>query len=284
MVKVDIRKKLFGYNGEFWLDIDFEIEKNEFLAIFGKSGSGKTTLLRIIAGLEVADEGYIEFDGKVYFDSKKGINLPPQKRNVGFVFQNYALFPNMTVYQNLLYAFNDKERADEILKKVELYQLKDRYPYTLSGGQQQRVALARALMRNPDILLLDEPLSALDQSIRSKLQEELKNIHKSFGLTSLIVSHDMVEVFKLADRVILINQGKIEQVGKPRDIFIEKPVSGKFSFYGEVIDIKESDIFNIAVIDVNGSLIEIVVDKEVEVGDKVLVGVKGFNPVVKRLR
>ncbi|MCX7759895.1 MAG: ABC transporter ATP-binding protein [Hydrogenothermaceae bacterium] len=283
MIKIKVRKKLFGYNGEFWLDIDFEIEKNEFLAVFGKSGSGKTTLLRIIAGLEVADEGYIEFDGKVYFDSKKKINLPPQKRNVGFVFQNYALFPNMTVYQNLLYALNDKKKADEILKKVELYQLKDRYPYTLSGGQQQRVALARVLMRNPDILLLDEPLSALDQSIRSKLQEELKNIHKNFGLTSLIVSHDMVEVFKLADRVILINQGKIEKVGKPRDIFIEKPVSGKFSFYGEVIDIKESDIFNIAVIEVNGSLIEIIVDKEIKVGDKVLVGVKGFNPVIKKV-
>ncbi|MEZ0322991.1 MAG: ATP-binding cassette domain-containing protein [Hydrogenothermaceae bacterium] len=284
MIKVDVKKKLFGPDGEFWLDIDFEIEKNEFLAVFGKSGTGKTTLLRIIAGLEVADEGYIEFNGKVYFDSRRGINLPPQKRNIGFVFQNYALFPNMTVYQNLLYAYNDKKKADEILEKVELYQLKDRYPSTLSGGQQQRVALARALMRNPDILLLDEPLSALDPSIRSKLQEELKSIHKNFGLTSLIVSHDIVEVFKLADRVILINKGKIEKIGKPRDIFIEKQISGKFSFYAEVIDIMESDILNIAVLEVNGNLIEVVVDEDLKVGDRVLVGVKGFNPIVKKLK
>ncbi|WP_297887129.1 ABC transporter ATP-binding protein [Sulfurihydrogenibium sp.] len=285
MIVVDVKKELIGYKGKFTLDVSFKVEKGEFLTIFGKSGSGKTTVLRIIAGLENPDEGYIEFDGKVYFDSKKGVNLPPQKRNVGFVFQNYALFPNMTVYENVAFALDKEERdkVDEILKVVELYNLKDRYPSSLSGGQQQRVALARAIVKNPDILLLDEPLSALDYSIRLKLQDQLKKLHKMFNLTTLLVSHDKPEVFKLSDRVIYLEDGKIKKEGTPREVFIEKSISGKFSFYGTVLDIRKSDILNIVTVDINGNLVEVATTEDFNIGDEVLVGAKAFNPIIKKI-
>ena len=281
MIKVNVERKLKGYKGDFTLDVDFELEKGKFLSVFGKSGHGKTTLLRIIAGLETPDGGYIEFNGKVFFDSKKKINLPPQKRNVGFVFQDFALFPNMTVYENLAFVNRNEKKINEILKKLEIYELKDRYPSTLSGGQKQRVALGRAIIRNPEILLLDEPLSALDESIRLKLQNEIKKLHNEYGLTSILVSHDKKEVFKLADRVFVLENGKIIKQGTPRDVFIEKDISGKFSFYGQVIDIRPAGIVNIATIDINDNLVEVVVGNDVKIGDSVLVGVKGFNPMVK---
>lgn len=285
MIVVKVKKQLISYNGVFTLSADFKVEKGEFLTIFGKSGSGKTTILRMIAGLEKPDEGYIEFDGKVYFDSSKGINLPPQKRNVGFVFQNYALFPNMTVFENLAFAVDKKEKdkVEEILKVVELYNLKDRYPSSLSGGQQQRVALARAIVKNPDILLLDEPLSALDYSIRSKLQDELKKLHKMFNLTTILVSHDKPEVFKLSDRVIYLEDGKIKKVGTPREVFIKKNISGKFSFYGTVLDIRKLDILNIITVDINGNLVEVATTENFNIGDEILIGSKAFSPIIKKI-
>ncbi len=287
MIKIDIEKQLIGANGKFLLKVNFEVEKNEFLTIFGKSGSGKTTILRMIAGLENPDKGIIEVEGKTYFDSRKKINVPPQKRKVGFVFQNYALFPNMTVYQNIEFAMEkkDKKKIEEILKIVELQDLKDRYPNTLSGGQQQRVALARAIVRNPTILLLDEPLSALDLSVRLKLQDEIKKIHQILNLTTLMVSHDKPEVFKLSDRVLWIDKGKIIKIGTPRKIFIEKEISGKFSFVGTVLDIKNSDIVKIATIEIGDNLVEVIVTgkEELKIGDNVLVSSKAFNPVIKKI-
>jgi len=151
MIEVNVEKNLIGSQGRFLLKVNFTMKKHEFLSIFGKSGSGKTTLLRMIAGLEKPDKGLIKVDDTIYFDSEKKINLPPQKRKVGVVFQNYALFPNMTVYENLVFAMEkeDKQKILKMLEKIELLELKDRYPSTLSGGQQQRVALARALIRDP---------------------------------------------------------------------------------------------------------------------------------------
>lgn len=284
MIVVKIKKSLIGVNGKFDLDVEFKVEKGEFLAIFGRSGSGKTTILRSIAGLETPDEGYIKFNDVVYFDSKKKVNLPPQRRNIGFVFQSYALFPNMTVYQNLLFANKNKQKVEEMLETVELKELKDRYPHHLSGGQQQRVALARAIIRNPDILLLDEPLSALDHQTRLKLQNEIKSIQRKLGITTILVSHDKSEVFRLADRVILLEEGKIKKTGTPREVFLEKNISGKFSFIGEVIDIKSDGVIRIVTIDINGDLVEVVATEDVDIGEKVLVGVKGFSPVIKRIQ
>jgi molybdate transport system ATP-binding protein len=264
------------------------MKKHEFLSIFGKSGSGKTTLLRMIAGLEKPDKGLIKVDDTIYFDSEKKINLPPQKRKVGVVFQNYALFPNMTVYENLAFAMEkeDKQKILEMLEKIELLELKDRYPPTLSGGQQQRVALARALIRDPKILLLDEPLSALDYEIRLKLQDEIKKIHRDYKLSTILISHDKPEVFKLADRVILLENGKVIKQGTPRDVFIEKEISGKFSFFGIVIDIKLSDLAKILTVDINGNLVEVVYtdEKDISIGDEVLISAKAFSPIVKKIK
>ncbi len=287
MIKIDVEKELISSSGKFLLKINFEVKKNEFLTIFGKSGSGKTTILRIIAGLENPDKGFIKVDDKIYFDSSKKINLPPQKREIGFVFQNYALFPNMTVYQNLEFAMGkvNKKKIEEILEIVELQDLKDRYPNTLSGGQQQRVALARAIIRNPKILLLDEPLSALDLSVRLKLQDEIKKIHNLLNLTTIMVSHDKPEVFKLSDRVLLIEKGKIIKTGNPRKIFIEKEISGKFSFVGTILDIKKSDVVDIATVEIGDNLVEVIItgEEKFQIGDNVLVSSKAFNPVIKKV-
>lgn len=286
MILVDIEKTLYGSKGTFKLEVSFEIHEKEFLALFGNSGVGKTTILRIIAGLEKPDRGIVKIGDSIYFDSYKNINLPPQKRKVGFVFQNYALFPNMTVYENIAYVMDkeDKGKIYSLLEMFEIDGLKDRYPITLSGGQKQRVAFARALARQPEILLLDEPLSALDYNLRLNLQNELKNIHENYGLTTLLVSHDKAEIFKLADRVIFIENGKISKQGSPREVFIEKDISGKFSLYGIVLDIKKDEGINILTVDVCGNLIEVVCSQEFSIGDEVLVSSKAFNPIIRKIK
>jgi molybdate transport system ATP-binding protein len=286
MIRLNLKKTLLGSLGKFVLEIDFTIQENEFIAIYGKSGSGKTTILRMIAGLEKPEEGFITFKDIVYFDSKKKIHLPPQKRNVGFVFQNYALFPNMTVLENLEYAAEKhrKNQIEELLELLDLYQLKDRYPNALSGGQQQRVALARALVRNPKILLLDEPLSALDPFTRTRLQEEIKKIHKYYQLTTILVSHDKPEVFKLSDRVLILEDGKICNVGKPHEVFLNRRTSGKYSFIGTIIDIKTVDVIQIITIETKGEIIEVVSsENNFSVGEQVLVSSKAFSPMIIKI-
>ncbi|MFN3975745.1 MAG: sulfate/molybdate ABC transporter ATP-binding protein [Aquificaceae bacterium] len=213
MIVVKVKKRLHGADGDFWLDVELELGA-EFVVLLGPSGSGKTTLLRAIAGLETPQEGYIEVNGNVWFDSKRGINLPPQKRHVGFVFQDYALFPNMSLLENVMYAMKkrDKEKALELLKKVKLENLKDKKPSKISGGQKQRVALIRALAREPQVLLLDEPLSALDEDLRNELQEELKAFQREYAIPTLMVTHSKEEAFKLADRIIKIEEGKIKDL------------------------------------------------------------------------
>jgi len=204
MISVDIKKLLFTSEGKVDLKANFIIKNGEFLAISGRSGSGKSTLLRILAGLE-RSEGIIKVFDEIWQDEK--VFLPPQKRKIGFVFQDYALFLNMTVEKNLLYVNHDVELANHLLKITELHSLKDRYPHTLSGGQKQRVALARALMSKPKLLLLDEPLSAIDEDLREKLQEEILSLHKEFGTTTILVSHSKKEIENLCDRVLVIKDG-----------------------------------------------------------------------------
>jgi molybdate transport system ATP-binding protein len=206
MIKIDIKKNLFTSDGEIELKADFKIKRGEFIAVSGRSGSGKSTLLRVIAGLE-SSSGKIEVFGKVWQDEK--FFLPPQKRGIGFVFQDYALFLNMTVLQNLIYVKDDKNLSKHLLEITELYSLRDRYPHTLSGGQKQRVALARALMNRPKLLLLDEPLSAIDEELRESLQKEILSLHKEFGTTTILVSHSKKEIESLCDRVLVIKDGKL---------------------------------------------------------------------------
>lgn len=290
MIEIDIIKPLYTADGIINLKVNKKINKGDFLTLFGKSGSGKTTLLRILAGLETPKSGKIVVDKEIWFDSSKKINLSPQKRNVGFVFQDYALFPNMSVRKNLEFALKNKneiKKVDEILEIMEIKNLSNMKPELLSGGQKQRVALARTLMTNPKILLLDEPLSALDTTMRLKLQDELSLIHQKFNITSILVSHDISEVFKLSNRVFKINLGEIEEDGTPNELFSNQKISSKFKIVGEILSIKKSDILYIIEILSNNEVVKAtaVEDeiKDLKIGDKILLSSKAFNPIVNKI-
>lgn len=222
MIKINITKELRGAKGKTLLHIDKVINHGELVALFGDSGSGKTTLLRMIAGLEKPSSGEIIFHDEVWFSSSRGINLPVQQRGIGFSFQDYALFETMSVRENLLFALkkgSSEKEVDEILSIMELDAFARVMPNTLSGGQKQRVALARALVSKPRILLLDEPLSALDGMMRLKLQDELLSLHKRTGITCIFSSHDMSEIFKISSRVLGIKNGTISLDGTPHAVF-----------------------------------------------------------------
>ena len=284
MIKIDISKKLHGANGEMNLKVNLEIKQGEFVALAGLSGSGKTTLLRILAGLEDA-KGTLEIDNNIWLNEK--FCLASQKREIGFVFQDYALFPNFSVLDNLLYVNKDKELANYLLKMTELEELKNRFPQTLSGGQKQRVSLCRALMNRPKILLMDEPLSALDSNMRTKLQNEILTLHKEFNTTTIMVSHDPSEIYRLANRVVILNFGGIINDGTPKDILLKTKGSQKFSFEGELLDIVKVDVIHIAIVSIGQQLVEVVVSKEevknLKIGQKVSLSTKAFSPTIQGL-
>lgn len=205
-----------------------EIEKGEFIAILGPSGCGKTTLLRIIGGFLTPSSGSVKMDGEVYANAKA--SLPVDKRNIGMVFQSFALWPHMTVRQHIAYPLNSKRGAgmteeekrqaiDDALESTGLSAMEDRLPGELSGGQRQRVALARAIVTKPDLLLMDEPLSALDAELRVNMRKEIQDIHKLTGATIIYVTHDQSEALAMADRIVIMNNGSIEQIGSPREIY-----------------------------------------------------------------
>jgi len=282
MITIDINKRLHGSNGEMNLTIDLTIQKGDFVAISGKSGSGKTTLLRILAGLESA-EGIIKIDNRVWQDEK--YLLPIQKREIGFVFQDYALFPNMTVEQNLLFVQKDRALAQHLLEITELWELKDRLPSTLSGGQKQRVSLCRAFMKRPKLLLLDEPLSALDPVMRTKLQNEILTLHKEFGTTTIMVSHDPAEIYRLASRVLVLENGVIINDGVTKDVLLKTSGSQKFSFEGELLEIVKMDVIYVAIIAIGQQLVEVVVAKNeldyLKIGEIINISTKAFSPNIK---
>ena len=284
MIEININKLLHGSNGEMNLDINLHINKSEFIALSGLSGSGKTTLLRILAGLE-SSNGTLKIDNETWLDNK--FCLAPQKREIGFVFQDYALFPNFSVMENLLYVKKDKELAKHLLDMTDMYELKDRYPNSLSGGQKQRVSLCRALMNKPKLLLMDEPLSALDPQMRTKLQNEILTLHKEFNTTTIMVSHDPSEMYRLASRVLVLDYGKIVNDGLPKDILLKTKGSQKFSFEGELLDIVRVDVIDIAIISIGQQLVEIVLTKEesktLKIGQKVNVSTKAFTPNIQGL-
>ncbi len=206
MVQMAFRRTLQGSSGAMVLDVDMQIDRGDFIVIMGESGVGKSTLLRILAGLEEA-EGSIVCDKEVWLKGNKA--LPVQQRNVGFVFQDYALFDNMRVVENLLYVHHDPTFAQSLLEMMEIAPIAHRNVQKLSGGQKQRVALARALMRRPKLLLMDEPLSALDPRMRRKLTGEITMLHKRFAMTTLMVSHDVHEAKEMATRLWFVEQGKV---------------------------------------------------------------------------
>ncbi len=216
---VKLHKKVSG----FTLDVEWEIG-NELAVIFGPSGSGKSMTLQLIAGLMPPDGGRISSEGKIFFDAEHNISLPPQQRRIGYVFQDLALFPHMSIKDNILYGAKDIEksvrdkRLYDIISIFRLDGIERKRPGEISGGQKQRVALARALIRKPDVLLLDEPFSSLDTSLRADMRTFLKDIRKEFNLPVILITHDIFEAITLADRVILYEDGKVIIAGKPHEV------------------------------------------------------------------
>lgn len=220
MLELSFKKSL----GTFHLDLSLKVG-NELMVLFGPSGSGKTLTLQCIAGLVKPVSGFMRLNDKTYFDSETGISLPLSERGIGYVFQDYALFPHMTVYGNVSYGISKeprqtiKEKVSDLLSILRLEGLEDRYPSELSGGQRQRVAIARALIVSPSLFLLDEPFAALDHPVRSKLRVDLKRIRDKFSTPTIMVTHDLEEAFILGDRIAVMNEGKIEQVGTREEVF-----------------------------------------------------------------
>lgn len=208
-------------------NLNLVIPDHAFVTLLGPSGCGKTTTLRMIAGLETPTSGKITIDGTVVFDSEKGINISPAKRNVGFLFQNYALWPHMTVYQNIAFGLENlkwnkediKKRVDELLKMLKIEEFINRYPSELSGGQQQRVAIARTLAPNPKVLFMDEPLSNLDAKLRLEMRTELKRLHNDTNSTFVYVTHDQLEAMTLATEVCLLDKGILQQYDPPLEVY-----------------------------------------------------------------
>ena len=220
-------EKSFG-NLQALTPIDLTIKGGDFVCLLGPSGCGKTTLLRIIGGLEESDQGKIAFSDRVIFDHAKRVNVQPQKRNIGMVFQDFALWPHMTVFENVAYGLRArgrkaevKDKVTEALNNVQLGSFHARYPHQLSGGQQQRVAIARAIANDPEIILMDEPLSALDATLRDEMRILLQSLVKKLGMTAIYVTHDQHEAMTMADQIVVMNQGRIMQTGSPEEVYRE---------------------------------------------------------------
>ncbi|MCK0196558.1 sulfate/molybdate ABC transporter ATP-binding protein [Ancylobacter sp. 6x-1] len=249
-VTIDKVGKSFGGSGPAALDdVSLDIAKSELVALLGPSGSGKTTLLRIVAGLEQPSHG------RVLFDGADALSVPVRRRGIGFVFQNYALFRHMSVAENIAFGLRSRPRAErpsdaqirsrvaDLLSLVQLDGYGGRFPAQLSGGQRQRVALARALAIEPKVLLLDEPFGALDALVRKELRRWLRELHERTGHTTLFVTHDQEEALELADRVVVMGKGRIEQVGTPDDVYDRPASAAVFGFMGESsrieVDVKD---------------------------------------------
>jgi molybdate transport system ATP-binding protein len=219
-LRVKVKKIVNGFS----LDAEWEIG-NELAVLFGCSGAGKSLTLQMIAGLLSPNQGFIHLDERTFFDSSSGRNLPPQERSCGYVFQDLALFPHMTIRENILYGAHGlskverEQQAGSMIEKFRITGLENKYPSEISGGQKQRVALARALIRRPNALLLDEPFSALDNPLRAEMQHFLKEIRREFPIPVVFVTHDVFEAYSMADKIIIYANGSVAQSGTPKEVF-----------------------------------------------------------------
>lgn len=290
MMEISVVKDLYNPSGVFQLKADLQIPHGKIIALYGASGSGKTTLLKMISGIIKPDSGKIVIDAKIWFDSYKNINLSPQERSVGFVFQDYALFPNMNVIRNIQFGMKnkkDKSKVQNLLELMKLKELSKNYPQRLSGGQKQRVALARAMAREPQILLLDEPLSALDYEIRKSLQEELLDLNRKTGLTIVIISHDLSEIFKIADFVILMEKGRTVRSGSPQEVFSTSFLDNHFRLSAEILSIEKKGLVYFLILLTGNQVIKIMTHereiKGLRVGNRILVMNKAFDPILLKI-
>ena len=285
MIEIDVRKQLLGAQGAFALEVKFQVQPGEVVALFGESGAGKTTVLRMLAGLAEPDAGHIRAGGETWFDGRT--RVPVQRRRVGYMFQDYALFPAMSVRGNIEFALPrgaGRERASELIELMGLGALQHRKPATLSGGQQQRVALARALAAQPQLLLLDEAFSALDHDTRLRLQDEVLRLQRQFGITVIMVSHDVSEVYRLCRRVLLLEAGRILREGPPAHVFGAGQTGGRFTFAGEILAIEAADVvFNVTLL-VGNQIVRVIATAEearnLKPGARVMLLSKAFHPAL----
>ncbi|WP_304342014.1 sulfate/molybdate ABC transporter ATP-binding protein [Campylobacter ureolyticus] len=282
MIEFSLKKELFGVNENMELNVKISFKSGSFISLSGESGSGKTTILRCLAGLEKAN-GFIKVDNEIWQDEK--IFLSPQKRRIGFVFQDYALFENLSVKDNFLFVEKDINHCNKLLDMLGLMSLKDRYPTNLSGGQKQRVALGRAMMRKPKLLLLDEPLSALDPHLRARLQDQISKIQDLFKTTTILVSHDPNEIYKLANYMFVLKNGKIVKKGTPKEILLKTSGSQKFAFSGTLLNLEKIDTIFVATVSVGQQITEIALasDLGLRIGDEVTISSKAFNLNISKI-
>lgn len=282
MIEFSLKKELFGVNENMELNVKISFKSGSFISLSGESGSGKTTILRCLAGLEKAN-GFIKVDNEIWQDEK--IFLSPQKRRIGFVFQDYALFENLSVKDNFLFVEKDINHCNKLLDMLGLMSLKDRYPTNLSGGQKQRVALGRAMMRKPKLLLLDEPLSALDPHLRARLQDEISKIQDMFKTTTILVSHDPNEIYKLANYMFVLKNGKIVKKGTPKEILLKTSGSQKFAFSGTLLNLEKIDTIFVATVSVGQQITEVALasDLGLRIGDEVTISSKAFNLNISKI-
>lgn len=286
MIRIQLKKQLNAAQGPLHLDLDFQIKQGEFISIYGDSGAGKTSLLQMIAGLLKPDAGIISCQNEFWYNSNKKIVLTPQQRSISYMFQEYALFPNMTVRENLLFALEKNQDAaivNELIAITALHQLEHKKPHALSGGQQQRVALARALVRKPAILLLDEPFSALDDQITTTLQDYILTIHERYKPTCILVSHDREAHVKLSERVLFMEHGSIQKEGIAADLF--PTMNQGFQLKGLITRIdkqaKKIEVLigkNISCIAIENSKIN-----TLQVGDHILISEENFRGEITKI-
>lgn len=259
MIRLDLA---YLCNGKPVLTLDCQLETGRLTAIGGPSGAGKTSLLRLLAGLEKPASGVIEAFGETW--CAPGCWVPPQRRRCGMVFQDFALFPHMTVRQNVAHGCRkgDPARVAQLLERMELSALADRLPGALSGGQCQRVALARALAPRPRLLLLDEPLSALDPALRHRLQDLLLEEHRAEGLTTLMVSHDRAEILRMADHVLLLGHGRMTAAGAPAAVLLDQAGGNRLSLSGRVLAIREADCVWRLTLEIGRDIVDILVSRD----------------------
>jgi len=249
-LRFSLKKTFPGFD----TSVDLAAEQ-ELMVLFGPSGAGKSLILKMVSGIIRPDDGTVSVDGETVFDSSSGVDAPIRKRKIGYLFQDYALFPHMSVQENIAYGVPraDKAKADgrvkDLIEVMRLSGLEKRYPHEISGGQKQRAALARTLAAGPRILLLDEPFSALDFQVREKLRADLANIHRLFPVTTILVTHDLEEAFMLGSRIAVINNGRLEQVGSREDVFyrpatrnVARFLGVRNIFDGRVTSVRDEDV------------------------------------------